>query len=108
MVSSACRENREGSVQRPRAVNKIVRLSVHKNTLEQRRAKDRRVAFRDAAAAMCGAIDAPHGFAIVVWDDDNMYAARYSASASVPARLVPDMARNVLTRAVDGGVLSGN
>ena len=82
----------------------VVRLSVHKNTRDQRRAKEARKAFRDAAAHMIAAIDAPAGFAIVVWDDSNGFASQYRASRAVPVRLLPEMARGTLMRAVEKSV----
>ena len=75
---------------------KPVNLTVHRNTLEQRRARQvSRDLVSDAKAL--AAIQGLSGFVILAWDDEWVSHASWD-QGSLPSGLLPVLAREILSR----------
>jgi hypothetical protein len=77
---------------------KVVKLSVHKNTKEKMRVAKLRKELKYAAVQASKEFP-PTGYAVVLWNDDGLYNAYYSTSASKlnPTNL-PELAKDIITR----------
>lgn len=77
--------------------NKPVSLTVHKNTLEKRRARNFRNQFL-ADAKMLANSRALDGYSITVWDKDMDAQSQFDTGKTIPAAIIPDFVGSNLKR----------
>lgn len=80
-----------------RMMRTIEKLSVHRNTCLQRKAKKARKDLMRAARDLANTMDIA-GFAIVVWNKDWGHRTKWDAAKTMPGNVVPEFVKRAILR----------
>lgn len=91
--------------QEPKALgkrkSKVVKLSVHKNTLEKKVLSEKKRIFQEYFKEVQSGIPSPTDFVILAIETDGSYAASFICSDVKDLYILPEKVKQILTREIN-------